>query len=249
MGVRGVCKGGPRTSGVSHGLMRFWSKPSAFSRLTDPGPPGSSAWRPLAARGPAAGGRRGTDPKNEVTQLLASMSRGDPRARDVLLPLVYDELRRLAGAYLRRERSDHTLQATALVHEAYIRLVEQSDVRWRNRGHFFGVAAQLMRHILVDHARGRLAAKRGGELVRVPITDAIAMSQDRPEDLLVIDESLNRLAAMDPRQARIVELRVFGGMTMEEVAESVGVSLATSKRDWAVAKAWLLRELRRAGRP
>jgi RNA polymerase sigma factor (TIGR02999 family) len=191
----------------------------------------------------------GKDPTHHITRLLAGMSEGDSRAREALLPLVYDELRRLAGAYLKRERRDHTLQATALVHEAYIRLVEQNDVAWRNRAHFFGIAAQLMRRILVDHARARLAAKRGGELARIPLTDAVAMSHDRPDELLVLDESLSRLAALDPRQAQVVELRVFGGMTMDEVAVSLETSLATSKRDWTVAKAWLLRELGRAGRP
>jgi RNA polymerase sigma factor (TIGR02999 family) len=165
------------------------------------------------------------------------------------MPLVYNELRQLAASHLRRERSDHTLQATALVHEAYLRLVRQDSVNWQNRHHFFGAAANLMRRILVDHARGHAAEKRGSGISRVPLTEAIAMSQQQPAELLALDESLTRLAAVDPQQGRIVELRVFAGLSVEETAEILGVSPATVKRDWAVAKAWLLRELSREEHP
>ena len=180
-----------------------------------------------------------------VTQLLASWSQGSNEAREALMPLVYEELRKLAASYLRRERSDHTLQPTALVHEAYLRLVEQDNVSWENRHHFFGAAANLMRRILVDHARAHLAEKRGSGMPKVALTEAIAMSQDRPAELLALDESLSRLTAMDAQQARIVELRVFGGLTVDESAQILGISPATVKRDWAVAKAWLSRELRK----
>ncbi len=159
----------------------------------------------------------------EATELLAGWSKGDLQAREALMPLVYNELRR-------RERSDHTLQATALVHEAYLRLVEQDSVSWQNRHHFFGAAAKLMRRILVDHARGHAAEKRGGGIARVPLTEAIAMSQQQPTELLALDESLTRLAAVDPQQGRIVELRVFAGLSVEETAAVLGISPATVKR-------------------
>jgi RNA polymerase sigma factor (TIGR02999 family) len=180
---------------------------------------------------------------DQVTQLLLEWSRGDVGAREALLPLVYDELRRLAAAYLRRERPDHTLQPTALVHEAYLRLVQERQVDWRGRSHFFSVAAKLMRRILVDHARGRLADKRGAGTPKVPLTEALVMSETRPSDLLVLDESLTRLASLDPQQSRVVELRVFAGLTVEETSRVLDISPATVKRDWAVAKAWLLREI------
>jgi RNA polymerase sigma factor (TIGR02999 family) len=181
-----------------------------------------------------------------VTQLLVDWSKGDLAAREALLPLVYDELRRLAASYLRRERPDHTLQPTALVHEAYLRLVEERRVDWQGRSHFFGVSAKLMRRILVDHARGHLAEKRGGGLPKVPITEAIAMSRERPADLLALDESLTKLAELDAQQGRVVELRVFAGLSVEETAEALGISPATVKRDWTVAKAWLAREIQQA---
>ena len=180
----------------------------------------------------------------EVTELLAGWSKGDLQAREAVMTLVYNELRQLAASHLRRERSNHTLQATALVHEAYLRLVEQDSVSWQNRHHFFGAAANLMRRILVDHARGHAAEKRGSGIARVPLTEAIAMSQQQPAELLALDESLTRLAAVDPQQGRIVELRVFAGLSVEETAAVLGISPATVKRDWAVAKAWLLREIR-----
>jgi RNA polymerase sigma factor (TIGR02999 family) len=180
---------------------------------------------------------------HQVTQLLSDWSRGDPKAREELMPLVYGELRRLAQSYLRRERSDHTLQATALVHEAYLRLVEQNDVQWNNRGHFFAITAQAMRRILVDHARGHQAAKRGGEGEKIPIEDAFALSNDRPDAFLALDECLRRLAEVDPRQEQIVELRVFAGMSVDEIAGVLKISTATVKRDWTMAKAWLSLEL------
>jgi RNA polymerase sigma factor (TIGR02999 family) len=189
------------------------------------------------------------DPSRQVTQLLASWSQGNLEARDALMPLVYNELRKLAASYLRRERSDHTLQATALVHEAYLRLVEQDNVNWQNRHHFFGAAANLMRRILVDHARAHVAEKRGSGMPKVALNEAIAMSQQQPADLLALDESLTRLAAMDAQQGRIVELRVFAGLSVEETAEVLSISTATVKRDWAVAKAWLLHEIRRGEQP
>lgn len=164
------------------------------------------------------------------------------------MPLVYKELRRLAASYLRRERSDHTLQPTALVHEAYMRLVEQKSVQWQGRSHFFAITAQLMRRILVDHARSHLAEKRGSGAEKVPITQAILMSQERPAELLALDESLTRLAALDPQQGRVVELRIFGGLTVEETADILQISPATVKRDWSMAKAWLLHETHKAGR-
>jgi RNA polymerase sigma factor (TIGR02999 family) len=184
-----------------------------------------------------------SEPSKQVTQLLANWSSGDLEAREALMPLVYGELRRLAASYLRRERSDHTLQPTALVHEAYLRLVEQKNVRWQHKSHFFAITAQLMRRILVDHARGHLADKRGSGAPRVSLTEAITMSNERPAALLALDESLSRLAALDAQQGRVVELRVFGGLTVEETAAVLGISQATVKRDWSMAKAWLLGEI------
>lgn len=183
-------------------------------------------------------------PSSQVTQLLSNWSRGDLKAREELMPLVYDELRRLAQSYLRRERSDHTLQATALVHEAYLRLVDQSEVQWNNKGHFFAITAQAMRRILVDHARGHQAVKRGGEGEKIPLEDALAFSSDQPDKFLALDESLRRLAEVDSRQEQIVELRVFAGMSVEEIADIMKISPATVKRDWTMAKAWLSLELR-----
>lgn len=189
------------------------------------------------------------DTTRQVTQLLASWGEGNLEARAELMSVVYDELRRLAASYLRRERSDHTLQPTALVNEAYLRLVEQQNVSWQNRHHFFGAAAQLMRRILVDHARGRLAEKRGSGFAKVELTEAIAMSREQPAEMLALDESLTRLAAQDPQQGRIVELRVFAGLSVEETAALLQISPATVKRDWAMAKAWLLREIGKQNQP
>lgn len=180
----------------------------------------------------------------EVTLLLSALTRGDDGAGSKLIPVVYDELRRLAGSYMRRERADHTLQATALVHEAYLKLVEQRSVNWQSRAHFFGVAAQLMRRILIDHARGHLRQKRGGEQKKVSLDEAFVFSEQQADELLAVDDSLNRLAKIDPRQARVVELRFFGGLSVEEAAEVLGVSPKTVKRDWSVAKAWLYADLK-----
>jgi RNA polymerase sigma-70 factor (ECF subfamily) len=180
----------------------------------------------------------------EVTLLLSALTRGDSGAGTKLIPVVYEELRRLAGSYMRRERVDHTLQATALVHEAYLKLIEQRSVDWQSRAHFFGVAAQLMRRILIDHARGHLRQKRGGEEKKVSLDEAFVFSEQRADELLAVDDSLNRLAEIDPRQARVVELRFFGGLSVEEAAEVLAVSPKTVKRDWSVAKAWLYADLK-----
>lgn len=183
-------------------------------------------------------------PEKDVTVLLLELARGDQGAADKLMPLVYNELKRLARSYMRRERPDHTLQATALVHEAYLKLVRQQAVEWQNRSHFFGIAAQLMRRILIDHARGHLREKRGGAKVALPLNEALAFSPEQSEELLRLDAALERLTKIDPRQGKIVELRYFGGLSVEEAAEFLGISPKTVKRDWAVAKAWLHGELR-----
>lgn len=162
------------------------------------------------------------------------------------MPFVYDELRRLADHYLRQERPDHTLQPTALVHEAYLRLVDQSRVEWQSRAHFIGVAAQLMRRILVDYARRHHASKRGGFREKLSLDEAVDYSQTRDLDLVALDDALNALEQFDERQSRIVELRFFGGLTIEETAEALGVSPATVKVEWNMAKAWLRREISRA---
>lgn len=179
----------------------------------------------------------------EVTQLLQKWSDGNKAALDSLTPVVYDELRRLAAIYLHRERSDHTLQATAVVHEAYMRLVDQRSVRWQNRAHFFGIAAQMIRRILVDHARGVRAAKRGSGAVALSLDDALGVSEKRDMEIEALDDALETLAKVDSQQARIVELRFFTGLSIEETAEVLGVSESTVKRDWVSAKAWLFREL------
>ena len=180
----------------------------------------------------------------DVTALLLAWRAGDADAGERLLPMVYHELHRQAQRAMRREDGAHTLQATALVHEAYLRLVDQRRVEWKSRAHFFGVAAQAMRRVLVDHARGRLAEKRGGALQRVTLGDADARAAGDPDlDVLALHDALERLAAIDPDQARLVELRYFGGLGIDETAEALGVSAATVKREWAVARAWLRREL------
>jgi RNA polymerase sigma factor (TIGR02999 family) len=181
-------------------------------------------------------------PQN-VTKLLIAWSDGNKQALDLLMPIVFDELRRQASRYLRRERAGHTLQTTALVNEAYLRLVDQKNVRWQNRAHFFGIAAQLMRRILVDHARAKHRAKRGGADLRVTLDEATAVARDREIDLVALDEALNRLAKIDLQQSRVVELRFFSGLNVEETAEVLRISPATVKRDWSVAKAWLHREI------
>lgn len=179
-----------------------------------------------------------------VTQLLVDWSKGDQAALDRLMPLVYSELRRLATNYLRRERQGHTLQPTALVNEAYLKLVDQRNAKWQNRAQFFGISAQLMRRILVDHARQHQAAKRGGtEQKRISITSAEKLAKQSEVDLLALNEALEELTKMDPQQGRIVELKFFGGLSIEETAEVLGVGHATVERDWKMARAWLRRQL------
>jgi RNA polymerase sigma-70 factor (ECF subfamily) len=182
-----------------------------------------------------------------VTILLQQWSRGNEGAIEQLFPLVYDELRKLAGGYLRRERQDHTLQSTALVHEAFLRMVDQQAVEWQSRAHFFGIAARIIRQILVDHARARRAQKRGGDALTLPLDEALAVPERKNVDLVALDDALTELARLDERQAKVVELRFFAGLSIEETAAALRTSAATVKRDWAVAKAWLLRELDRAG--
>lgn len=180
----------------------------------------------------------------ELTQLLLNWSDGDSAALDQLMPIVYDELRRLAYNYLRREHPGHTLQPTALVNEAYLRLVDQRQAKWQNRAQFLGVAAQLMRRILVDHARQKYAAKRGGaDWQRLSLTDADSIAGKPEADLLAVHDALNELAVMDPQQSRIVEMRFFGGLSIEETAAVLGVGHATVERDWKLARAWLRRKL------
>jgi RNA polymerase sigma factor (TIGR02999 family) len=180
-----------------------------------------------------------------VTELLVRWRGGDQAALDALMPLVYDELRRLAQHYLRRERADHTLQSTALVHEAYVRLVGQDSPPWQSRAHFFGIAARLMRQILVEHARAHHAAKRGGHSFKLTLEDAAALPQAADVDLVALDDALRKLSEQDPRQSRIVELRFFAGLTIEDSAEVLEISRATVAREWTVARAWLYREIAR----
>lgn len=182
---------------------------------------------------------------SEITLWLREWSSGKQEALDMLMPVVYAELHRQAASYLRRERIGHTLQATALINEAYVRLIEQRGVNWQNRAHFFGIAAQAMRRILVDHARSRHRSKRGGNAENLPLEAAefAAASSGGNIDLIALDDALTRLAKMDERQSRIVELRFFSGMSVEETAEVLGVSTATVKNDWRAAKAWLFQEL------
>jgi len=179
-----------------------------------------------------------------VTLLLNKLGDGDQNAASQLVPLVYQELRRMAAQCLRHERPGHTLQATALVHEAYIKLAGQRDAKWQNRAHFFAVASQLMRRILVDYARAQLRGKRGGKQQKVSLDDSLLVSPDRTDELLAVNESLALLEAMDPRQGRIVELRYFGGLTVDETAEVLQVSSKTVLREWNVAKAWLYGHLK-----
>jgi RNA polymerase sigma factor (TIGR02999 family) len=179
----------------------------------------------------------------DVTRLLVAWSRGDQEALEQLVPLVYNELHRLAHRYMERERPDHTLQSTALVNEAYQRLVNLKDVNWQNRAHFFAVSAQLMRRILVDYARSRRFTKRGGEWRQIALNEAVAVFRDRRMDMVDLDEALHSLAAIDPRKSRIVEIRFFGGLSIKETAEVLGVSQETVLRDWRLAKVWLLRQL------
>ena len=189
-----------------------------------------------------------TSEPDDVTQLLAAVNSGDEEAADRLFPLIYDELRSVARRYLGRERSDHTLQATALVHEAYLKLVGQRDASWQGRSHFLAVAATAMRRILVNHAKAHRSAKRGGGRPRLALDEAAAVFEDRAGDLLELDEALTRLAALAPDQARLVELRFFAGLSVEETARLLGVSVRTAQYDWAMARAWLRGELADASR-
>ena len=181
--------------------------------------------------------------RQQVTKVLIDWSNGDRAAADQLMPLIYDELRQIARGYLQGERADHTLQATGLVHEAYLRMVDQTNTTWQNRAHFFGVAAGVMRRVLVDHARRHRTAKRGGKWDKLEFDEALAPGLSRSVDLVALDDALLDLAKIDPRQSQVVELRFFGGLTNEEAAEVLDVSPRTIKREWRRAKAWLRREI------
>jgi len=184
-----------------------------------------------------------SSPPGRVTGLLLELSGGNRAAVDELVPFLYPELKRMAAAQLRRERPGHTLQVTALVHEAYLKLVDQRQANWQNRVHFFAVAARVMRRILVDYAKGRGREKRGGDARKTSLDEAVVVSEDRAFELVEINEALERLEALDRRQAQVVEMRFFGGLSVEETAEALGVSEPTVKREWAMAKAWLHREI------
>jgi RNA polymerase sigma factor (TIGR02999 family) len=181
----------------------------------------------------------------DVTQLLIAWTEGDQKALEALMPVVYEELRRLARSYMQRERADHSFGGTVLVHEAYLRLVNQKEVRWENRAQFFGMASQLIRNILVDHARRKGRLKRGGDVYKLAIDEGVDVAGDRELDLVQLDDALNALAELDERQARIVELRFFTGLSIEDTAAAMGISPATVKREWVSARAWLYRELAR----
>jgi RNA polymerase sigma factor (TIGR02999 family) len=180
---------------------------------------------------------------NAVTQLLTAWSNGDQAAREQLMALVYDELHRLAHHYMKRESPGNTLQTSALVNEAFVKLVDQKNVRWQNRAHFFGIAAQLMRRILVDHARSRQTAKRGGAVRAISFDDGLYVSDERNAEVVAVHEALEQLSKLDPRKGQIVELRFFGGLSIDETADVLGVSPGTVMRDWTLAKAWLHREM------
>jgi RNA polymerase sigma factor (TIGR02999 family) len=194
--------------------------------------------------GPKNGVSVAESPSQPVSALLSKWRAGDDEALQALIPVVYEELRRIAKHHLRQERPDHTLQSTALVHEAYLRLMKQGPVEVQNRAHFLGVASQLMRQILVDHARKHRAAKRGGGL-KLELTEAMALQKAPSVDLIALDNALNELARLDPQQSRIVEMRFFAGLSIEDTAEVIGISRTTVKREWATARAWLLREMSR----
>ena len=181
----------------------------------------------------------------DITGLLAEIHRGNRRAESELIPLIYDELCHLAGYYMRRERPDHTLQATALVHEAYLKLSKQREVTWQNRAHFFAIAGSLMRRILVDHARAHSRSKRGGTQHKISLVDVPLFPPEQSEELMALDRALTQLTEEHPRQSQIVELRFFGGLTVDEIAEVLKISPKTVKRDWSVARAWLYREIRK----
>ena len=179
----------------------------------------------------------------DVTQLLLAWNDGDASALDQLIPIVYEELRRVARRFMRRERAGHTLESSALVNEVYLRLIDVSNVQWQNRAHFFAISARLMRQILVDFARRRQQLKRGGDASRLSLDDALMIPQERNADLVALDEALETLAALNARQARVVELKYFGGLTEDEIAEVLKISARTVRHDWSLARAWLYREL------
>jgi RNA polymerase sigma factor (TIGR02999 family) len=180
----------------------------------------------------------------DITRLLLAWGAGDKAALDELMPLVYAELRKLARGFMRHQRPDHTLQTTALVNEAYLRLIDSSRVNWQNRTHFFAISAQLMRRILVDFARARKSLKRGGEVQKVELDEALVVPLEQKTDLVALDDALKALAELNPRQSQVVELRYFGGLSEEEIAEHLGISVRTVRRDWSVARAWLFRRMR-----
>jgi len=180
----------------------------------------------------------------DITRLLLAWGAGDQAALDELMPLVYAELRKLARGYMRNQPADHTLQTTALVNEAYLRLIDSSRVNWQNRTHFFAISAQLMRRILVDFARRRSSLKRGGEVQKIELDEALVMPLEPKTDLVALDEALKILAEMNPRQSQVVELRYFGGLSEEEIADHLAVSVRTVRRDWSVARAWLFRKIK-----
>jgi len=188
-----------------------------------------------------------TPSQQNLTELLQEWRKGNRAALERLTSLVYDELRRIAHRYMRRERNEHTLQTTELVHEAYARLLGKQDVDWQNRSHFFGMTAQVMRHILIDHARRRQFAKHGGDVRQVSFDNAAVMTQQRAAELVALDEALMTLEQIDPRKSRVVELRYFGGLSLEETAEVLDVSVMTVRRDWRAAKAWLYRRMKDEG--
>jgi RNA polymerase sigma-70 factor (ECF subfamily) len=185
----------------------------------------------------------GGEPQHEVTQILHDWSGGDANAPERLMPFVYDELRRLARTFLFRERDGHTLQPTALVHEAYLRLVDQTRVNWQNRAHFYGIASSMMRRVLIDHARAHATEKRGGGAIRLSIDDVQVSLEERAASFVALDEALKRLEQMDDRKCKVVEMRFFGGLSDEEIAEVLGVTTRTVLRDWKTARLWLYREL------
>jgi RNA polymerase sigma factor (TIGR02999 family) len=188
----------------------------------------------------------GAPSQKQITQMLVDWGNGDQAALEKLTPLVYDELHRLARRYMGRERPGHTLQTSALVNEAYIRLIDWKDIQWQNRAHFFAVSAQLMRRILVDFARSRNYAKRGGAARNVSLDEAMVVSREKGADLVALDDALDSLARLNERQSRVVELRFFGGLELDEIAEVIKVSVGTVRRDWSLARAWLHRELSRS---
>lgn len=192
---------------------------------------------------PRAGDK--TDSPKEITQLLLAWGNGEREALDKLIPLVHKELRHLAARQMRKERPGQTLQTTALVNEAYCRLVDQSNIRWQNRAHFFGIAARLMRQILVDHARSRTRVKRGGDAQRISLDDSMLLSQERTAEVLTLDDALKSLAAFDQQKSRIVEMKFFGGLSTQEIAEVEHVSTRTVEREWRKARAWLYRAIQR----